>query len=63
MAVKIEVEIETCKDCPFKTEYYGSAGMMILDYWKCDQADKKIEDTETIPRWCPFRRQGDIKQN
>lgn len=30
--MKIELEIENCGDCPFKTEYSGDPE----DYWLCD---------------------------
>lgn len=45
----IHLVIGCCNECIWKTEYYGDP-----DYWKCDQADRLLEDLTMVPTWCPL---------
>lgn len=63
--VKIEIEINSCKDCAyFKTDnYYTTDGWDVMEDWICKKMNKKIqgcvewheESKIRIPDWCPFK--------
>lgn len=63
--IKIEIEINSCKQCPhFKTDnQWSSDGLDKMEDWICKKINKKIEGCVEwyeekkikIPDWCPCK--------
>jgi len=64
MKVKIEVEIESCANCPFvKIEkVYTGDSWEDVQKWMCTKENNKIihsyhewNDKTEVPKWCPIK--------
>lgn len=63
--MKIGIEIESCKKCPFfdTRNHWSSDGWDRMEDWFCKKAEKKIagcvewheEKGIKIPEWCPAK--------
>lgn len=49
--MEVKLIIDSCNDCPFKTEYSDNP-----DYWGCDQVGKVIHDLNIIMTGARLRR-------
>ncbi len=66
---KIEIEIKSCKECPFFSEEnpFSSDGWDRMIDWVCTKKVKNIavavewHEDINVPEWCPIKIQNDKK--